>query len=268
MSSEVNSFGRTSPTTQIPIIPKYKEKHDKNTDKNADKNADKNGRNSPSKFVFTLYPNKEKTHNKANHKYNHIKPILSVNELENNQYRSISVSPTSNEPLSISPTRNEPLSISPTSNRPKYFRNKSFRSTSKSPQNIIPKNTIKPIVCSEDINAEEINAKEINVEEINAEEINEKEINAEEINAKEINIDDINKIDIKEKPISNTYQVSNIQYLPHNNQSVKVFNKFEYYTKSQLIYFIKHLVYQHYSLICGSFNVEQLFINEDRKSVV
>jgi len=262
MSAQVNSFGRTSPTSQTPIIPKYKPKHDKNSDKTSDKTSDKNGRNSPNKFVFTLYPSKDKN-NKTNHKHNHIKPILTMKELENNQDRSISVSPTSNEPLSISPTSNGHLSISPTSNSPKKFRNRSFRSTSNSPPTISPSYTIKPIVHSKEINVKEINAKEINAKEIN--EINAKEIN--EINEININdIDDINKGDMNEKSISNTNQVSNIQRVPHINQTVKVFNKFEYYTQSQLIHFIKHLVYQHSALICGAFNTHQLTISEHTNS--
>ena len=244
MSAQENSFGRISPTAQLPIIPKYKPKHDKNTVKTSDKPSDKNGRNSPSdktgrnspsKFVFTLYPNKEK-HNKTNHKHNHIKPILTMKELESNHDRSISISPTSNGPLSISPT----------SNGPKKFRHRHFRSNSNSPPTISPP-TISPPTISPKYTIKPI-------------------VHSEEINIDDINIDDINKGDMNEKSISITNQVSNIQRISYIDRSVKVFNKFEYYTKSQLIHMIKHLVYQHSALICGSFNTHQLTINEHTKS--
>ena len=123
MASQVNSFGRkspnvgrTSPPAQVPTIPKYKNKTEKN---------ETQGRTSPNKFVFTLDTTKQKTHNKTNqkhnhthnHKYNHIKPILTMTDLDNEQFRNNSISPT---PTSISTTSISPTSISPTSISPTF----------------------------------------------------------------------------------------------------------------------------------------------------
>ena len=247
MSTQIKQSGRVSPNSyyknkRISQNLEKKEKEKRETlEKSTEKPENQNGRQSPNKFVFAL-PSTSKqstaqsskqipsvsTNQPPRYKSKNMKPLLTLQELENTQ----NINTSSTMPINIPNSRNR--------NTSNYnsIENSLDNSPINSPPHII------------DLLIDNIIAEGRDVEQ-DVEPDVEKEVKKTKLNTSDTNTDTDTDTD--------TNTISNLQ-------KTNLFNNYQYYFHLKIINILKHLVFQNKGLICGSFNAQQLTINEYTKS--
>jgi hypothetical protein len=257
MSIPEQKLGRVSPNSYYKNKKYYqnlekKEKKEKQ-DKSGEINLFQNGRKSPNKFVFTLQTNTQ-TNTQSNtqvskqsttkvnpnlpprYKSNHIKPVLTLQELENTQNNST----PSTLPINIINNRNRNSS--------------NYTSLENSPDNS-PMNSPPHII---DLLIDNIIAEGKEVEQDVVQEV-EQDVKQEVV--KEV-VQDVVQ-DVVQEVVQD---VETNRICITNSQKISSFSKYQYYSHLKIINILKNLVFQNKGLICGSFNSQQLIINEYTKS--